>query len=301
MGEIVSFTGYTPPARYDSVAWEQVEVDEAETAAGPWTLIDTIAFDDVDDDPTHPAARSFTTENGTAPDLWYRLRFLDGNGGQSNPTVAVRNSESGPPARFATADDLATRLGLDLSDAERIRADRLLELASGLIQDAARQTIELVAGDVLTLPGTNDETIHLPQKPVASVEQVTIDGVPLVEGTDWYLDGNVIVRRSRRLLSGGIADQQLVPWAGFGWPGQTIRITYTHGYAEIPESVKAICLEAVVRVWVNPGAVAQERAGDSSTLYTTAGAPSGLLLTDTELRAIRRLFGRKASSVAIGR
>jgi len=301
MGQIVSFEGYKPPDRFDATAWTQVQIEEAPASTGAWTVIDTLTLDPVDTDPSHPATRSFTTVNGTGPGLWYRVVFLDATGGRSSPTMPVRNSDAGPPARFATADDLAVRLGLELSDDEAERAERLLEAASGLIQDEAKQTIALVEDDELTMSGTSDEVIKLPQRPVVSVASVTLDSVALAEGSDWYLDGNAIVRipsSSVLVLEGG---EESAPGGGrgFGWPTQTLTIVYTHGYETIPESVKAIAVEAAVRVWVNPGSVIQERAGETSTLYNQT--PTGLMLTSDERRAIRRFFGRSARSVTIGR
>lgn len=211
-----------------------------------------------------------------------------------------------PTDAFATADDLAARLGLTLTDAEQARATTLLDLATGLIQDEAKQTILLVTDDVLSIPGTTDEMIKLPQRPVISVASVTLDGVPLTEGSDWYRDGNVIARipAITTVLTGGLIDEAFTfpMGTGFGWPAQTLEITYTHGYAVVPESVKAICLEMVVRVWVNPGSVARETVGNTATVYDNMRfSPAGLLLTAAEQRVIRRMFGRSAKSITIGR
>jgi hypothetical protein len=308
MGQIVSFEGYTPPARFDSVPWSQALIQEAPADIGPWTLIDTINLLPADTDPADPQTRSFTTTNGTAPALWYRVVFADANAGQSNPTDPVRNDNSGPPTLFATADDLADRIGVDLTADERIRANVLLELASGLVQDEAKKKIGRVDDDLLEIPGTTDDMIRLPELPVISVASLTLDGVPLIEGSDWYLDGGSIARipAATTVLTGGLIDEafSFPLGTGFGWPAQTIAITYTHGYdaANIPKSVKAIILEAVVRVWVNPGSVARETVGDTATVYDNMRfSPTGLLLTDDEKKIIRRLFGRTAKSISIGR
>ena len=208
-------------------------------------------------------------------------------------------------AQFATHDDLATRLGLIFSQAEQTRADALLTSASALIQDEAKQVIALVTNDVWETPGTTDEVIRLPERPVVSVASVTLDGQPLVQGTDWYLDGDSIRRIPvvTTVLTGGLIDEAFTfpLGTGFGWPAQTLAITYTHGYATIPGTVKEICLEAVVRVWVNPGSVAREAVGNTLTVYdNNRFSPSGMLLTDDEKKALRRFFGRTAKSIQIG-
>ena len=196
-------------------------------------------------------------------------------------------------APFATSDDLAARLGVTLSTDEQTRADALLASASGLIQAEARQVIELVTDDVLELRGTSDDRVRLPERPVVSVASVTLDGVTLTEGIDFYLDGSALVRMPTYLL--GLLDGY--PGGGFGNPSQVLAVTYTHGYETIPEVFKSVCLEAVVRVWVNPGAVVGERHGSEQVQYMN-GAPTGLLLTDVERRTIRRAVGRRAGSVS---
>jgi hypothetical protein len=208
---------------------------------------------------------------------------------------------------FATTDDFAARLGMDLTDDEVTRATTLLALASELIVDEVKQELSLVTDDQMELPGTTDDRIELPERPVVSVASVTLDGQALAEGGDWYLEGDTIFRVATPLeiLDGNlIADPYAYPFGvGFGSPEQTITITYTHGYAAdaIPGTVKAVCLEAVVRVWVNPGSVARETVGDTATVYDNMRfSPSGLLLTGAETKKLRRLFPRQLGSVQVG-
>jgi hypothetical protein len=209
--------------------------------------------------------------------------------------------------QFATSDDLAARLGLTLDSDEETRAGVLLTLASGLIQDAAKQEIELVEGDVLTMPGTNADHITLPERPVVSIASITLAGAALAEGRYWYLDGDTI-RRISSLYTRGFSQLDgpfllgSAGGVGFGLPTQTLAITYTHGYAddEIPGTFKVICLEAAVRCVVNPGAVARETVGNTSTVYdNNRFAPTGLLLNEDEKRQIRRLVGTRARSVSV--
>lgn len=302
MSQVVSFQGYTPPARYDDEPFTSAEVEEATVPDGPWALIDTLTLTPVDADPSAPTRRNLTTTLASdTPGLWYRLTFVDDDGDRSLPTDPIRNLAGA--SQFATSDDFAARLGLTLSDDEAFRVETLLSLASDLIRDEAQQQLSL-AEEIITIPGTTDEMIKLPQRPVVAVSSVTLDGVPLLEGGDWYRDGNTIVRRrtSVSVLAGTL--DVLALGHGFGWPAQTLEITYTHGYADLPASLKAICLEAAVRVWVNPGSVAQEREGETSTLYHYASSSSdaaGLLLTHAEQQVIRRLVGRPAKSITIGR
>lgn len=186
-------------------------------------------------------------------------------------------------AAFATHQDLAARLGVTLTPAEQTRATTLLELASGVIQDAAGQRIELVEDDTLTVRGSRESTFLLPGRPVVSVASVALDGVTL-DPADWSLDDDTLVRR-----------------AGFGSPREALVIVYTHGYPpqDVPPVVKGVCLEAVVRAWVNPGSVMTERVGSEQATYALQGTPRGLLLTDAERRMVRRATRRGARSEAL--
>lgn len=218
---------------------------------------------------------------------------------------------------FATADDLAARLGLTLTSDEQTRAGTLLDIASGLIQAETRQIIGQVVDDVLTMPGTVDEVINLPERPVTAVSSVTLDGRALDADGYWYLDGNAIRRRPALMSqsygradfgSGGMEWPFFYP-VGFGWPTQTLEITYTHGYTTdtMPALVKTICLEVVVRIWVNPGAVINDAVAGTQTTYAARGLRGsaglggiGMLLTDGERLAIQRFFGYRAQSVTVG-
>lgn len=206
---------------------------------------------------------------------------------------------------FATSDDLAARLGITLTDDEATRAAALLDLATGLIQDHVGQKIALVDADTLTMPGTNADRIHLPERPVISVASVELDGAPLTENTDWWLNGDTIMRRTAIYSAAGLLSGQLdAPYllgSGFGRPTQTLTIVYKHGYAAIPTVCRVVCIEAAVRCFVNPGAVARETVGNTSTVYdNNRFSPSGLLLTDLERRQLNNKFGTRAIAISIG-
>lgn len=203
---------------------------------------------------------------------------------------------------FATDDDLASRLGITMTDPQKTRATALLDLSSGLIRDVARQEISLHEDDELTMPGTRSDRITLPERPVVSIASVTLDGSPLAEGTDWYLRDNTIYRLAHPAVFplSGHYDRRL---RGFGWPRKTLVITYTHGYADddLPQLVKTTALEAAVRVWSNPEGLLSERVGDTEVTFASYREPSrGLLLTEDERKQIRRFFGSRGTAVMVG-
>lgn len=198
-------------------------------------------------------------------------------------------------AQFASNADLAVRLGLALSVPEQQRADALLASASGLIQDEMKQTISLVPNEVFTRPGSFASRVRLPQRPVVSVTAVTLNALALVKGNDYYVDGDEIVRmRALPDTSFGL------PNVGWGYPWQDLVVTYSHGYAAIPQLVKNVCMEMVTRVWTNPGAVIQTSIGNEQTVYAPYSAPPrGMMLTEDEKKELGKLLRRHSVSVAL--
>lgn len=95
MAEVVTFVGYRPPVRYDAIPWTEVRVQESATEDGTYAQLEVIPLAPVDADPSQPAARSFTTELGTALDYWYRVVFADSTGDTSVPTTPVQNVAGG--------------------------------------------------------------------------------------------------------------------------------------------------------------------------------------------------------------
>lgn len=192
---------------------------------------------------------------------------------------------------FATYTDLENRFGITMTSAERTRAAALIADAQRLIQDDTGQTIELVSNDSVTLPGAYTASIRLPQRPVVSVASVVLDGSTLTAADDWYVDGDDLVRT-------GIwpASQNRFGISGaWGDPSQALVVTYTHGWAAIPGAIKAVCLEMVGRVWVNPGATSEQEIGNSRATY----AAQGLLMTEDERQAVRGAIRRQSASVVL--
>lgn len=197
---------------------------------------------------------------------------------------------------FATEEDIATRLGRALSDIEAATVSDLLDQATGLIQGEAKQTITLVTDDEITLRGSRDREIILPERPVVSVSSVTLNGQALTTDSDWYVDGDKLIRRRMILdVAHGLYSEQI----GWGFPAWALVVTYTHGYETIPDAIRAVTISLVVRSFVNPGGVMMERLGQAQMQYAYQGSAPGMLLTADERRTIRRALGRTAESLPI--
>ena len=230
-------------------------------------------------------------DQGPGTDLWY----------DDDLVVTYTPATPGPTDAFASADDLAARLGLTFTTAEAARATTQLALATQLIQDETAQKISLVADDTLSVRSIYGERYRLPERPVLSVASVSITpqgGTPTVIGADtYYLEGDELCRASFPIHY----QQFFADWTR-GWLGPLFELTvvYTHGFAVIPGIVKAVCMEMVARTIVNPGAVAREQVGNTMTVYDNMRfSPTGLLMTDGERTQVTAIIRRQSGSIAL--
>jgi hypothetical protein len=116
---------------------------------------------------------------------------------------------------LATADELRTLLKQDETALPDATAELLLKLATGAVRGAVGQTLTLVENDTITLMGTRDRWLNLPQRPVAAVTAVSLDGEAV---TDYKRFGARLWRRDR--------------WAPRCDEPSEVSVTYTHGYQD---------------------------------------------------------------------
>lgn len=203
-------------------------------------------------------------------------------------------------AAFAEFEDVATYLGVDGATLEEDQVELLLDIASGAIRDeAGGQFIEEVADDAIELRGVWAPELWLPQFPVTAIESITVDG-NLIPATNYRFSRDGKVTWYPGYNPGPALDGP--DWATgthWGGPDVLIAVTYTHGYEEIPPSVKGICLELVKRAIRTPdaGAVIQETVASYSVSYSREAAAT---LTKGERRRLRS-YKRKNRSVTLTR
>lgn len=133
---VITFENYQPTARYDSLPWTEVRIQEALTAdaeEADWTTIDTVALSPLDADPANPAIRNFTTQLASdTAGLWYRVIFADADGDLLLPTVPTQNVT--PSVPYASRTELARILKIRTPSDEQLEAmDRVLLTAAGEI------------------------------------------------------------------------------------------------------------------------------------------------------------------------
>lgn len=173
---------------------------------------------------------------------------------------------------FATLDDLNAVLGETIDET---RGELALDLASGAIRSWTRQTLDLVEDDTLTVPGSWDTNLTLPERPVVDITSVTVDAEEL-EADSWRLDGDALYRLSR--------------WGG---PDVTVEVVYTHGYEIIPDDIRGFCLRLAARWLTNPQGLRTESIGTYSVGF--GGDITGALVAESEWRELGRYRIRAAA------
>lgn len=143
MSEVITFEDFRPPARFDSLPWTEVRIEESATQDGTYAQIDSFTLSPVDVDPTVPASRSFTTELGTADGYWYRIIFADASGDVTAPTVPIQNVAGSVPSSvepFVTVAELAA----------------ILHVNATSNADALTRVLEAAAYEIVSECGRND-------------------------------------------------------------------------------------------------------------------------------------------------
>lgn len=153
---LVSFTDYTPAARYDGIPWITILIEEAAVEDGPWTQIDSIAVDPIDVDPTQPKSRSFTTDNATIANGWYRVSFTD-VGGNRTTSDAIHYA---PVEILASTEDINAQLDNDIISADLNNTNLIQASVARVIRANLSQIVDTTALYSWATPETTPEVIR---------------------------------------------------------------------------------------------------------------------------------------------
>ena len=171
---------------------------------------------------------------------------------------------------YATPDELAVWMGLDgFTDAQTARAELLLGVAQGLVDDELGQNLE-VATETVTLRGTGTKELVLPRWPVLLVASVQVqdDALPLVVGEDFTWDRSGVLTRKC-----GIWQRHL-----------DVTVANTAGHNPIPESARGVVLGLVSGIWDNAKSKKSERLGD----YQVTWAREQMALSTNDKKSLSR-------------
>ena len=136
---------------------------------------------------------------------------------------------------FCTVTDIENFLQVTIhTDAvKNASALRAIAEATETIKNYCHQQIERVT-ETITLDCDGGYRVFLPELPVVSVASVVEDGEILTVTDDYILSQYGILRR--------VDDDWAVG-------PQILEITYTHGYAVIPDDVVGVCTRAAARAY----------------------------------------------------
>lgn len=167
-------------------------------------------------------------------------------------------------ADFAAISDVANFLQVSISTAEQTAAaKRALTEASQAIRNYCRQHLELVEDDEITLDCRGGSRLFLPQLPVLAITAVVEDGVTLTVDDDYKLGQHGVLHRIGAKWKKGV---------------QIIQVTYSHGYAVLPDDIVAIATRAASRAYQSGLRAADDEAtlgvqskslGDFSVAYAS--------------------------------
>jgi hypothetical protein len=184
---------------------------------------------------------------------------------------------------LATTDDLAERMQRTLSDDELTRAFYLLADASATIRAYCRR--DFTTTESTERVRVKNGRLRLPNGPVTAV-----DSIADMNGNDvtftWYA-GNVI-----DFTVSPLNEWEIVP---LSTPLKYVDVTYTHGYAEIPEVVVKIVCRIAATALDSPaedaGSQSESIAGYSYTRGAIAAAGGLFAEEKAELDAYRVVGG----------
>lgn len=141
---------------------------------------------------------------------------------------------------------LLLEIGRALDGPETLRAQQQLERASDVVRSYTGQQFTRVEDDVAVLSVDRGQVV-LPQWPNEKPTLIEYgDGSGVVGAGSWWWGGV------------GVVDLSPPSWVANGpsWPSrrvESVRVTYTHGYAQIPGDVQGIVAGMVARVVAVPG------------------------------------------------
>lgn len=168
----------------------------------------------------------------------------------------------------------------------------LLARASERVRGYTGQEISRVIDDVALIPVRNS-IAFLPQLPADKPTVVKFDNVQFLENTAWYWDpiGSRICGINPYITSGN--------FSGWWWRqnDKYVEVTYSHGYAIVPDGIKEIVCSIANRMASTPapaeGGTRQESAGGVSITYSSEALSSGANLTASEKLALDNVVPRR--------
>ena len=135
---------------------------------------------------------------------------------------------------FCSVEDVKQFLQIEISESDAVAScERAIAEATEAIRNDTHQQISRVSGESITIDCMGGSRIFLPELPVISVSAVVENDIEL-DSDEYKLGQHGILYRVNRNWSAGV---------------QNVTITYTHGYATIPDDIVGVCVRSAARVY----------------------------------------------------
>ncbi|MDX3199953.1 mobile element protein [Streptomyces scabiei] len=177
---------------------------------------------------------------------------------------------------LADPAELAVKLGRAADDPKLLFA---LRAATRRFRgQVGHQVYPVTEDEEVTLNGNGRESILLPVWPTVTVTEVVLEGVTLVDGTDYDWSHEGILRRLGCRV----------------WPNKLrgLQVTYSHGSADRPEDVAEVVLERAEAAFTIPVGVQSKAVGGQSVTF---GAQAASGSTEAWTKCVERHAVRTGS------
>lgn len=158
-----------------------------------------------------------------------------------------------------TYDEACTFLQVTSPDIDRL-LQAITRVSSRVQRYCNLVSLTEIEDDEITLVGSYSYELKLPKGPVSEVSEVTVDGSSV---SDWDLVKDTLVRSSI-----DDASPFLTPTTPhWGGPHVEVAVTYTHGFATVPDEAKDVCFDLLAMIWHNPAGVRSQAIDGYSVTF----------------------------------
>lgn len=198
--------------------------------------------------------------------------------------------------QLVSLQDVTDRIPRTVDTSETTRINAIIDDVSAVVRSYCRRNFDQ-AQITQKLQPTGDK-VKLPQRPVLSVDSIFVaynnDLLPMANwvwgGGDevWFISGEVVINLSADLMD------------LFAYHTPKVQVTYSYGYAHVPDDVRMVVCSMVVRALYTPsaGAMVSESVGPYSYRLARAG-PTGLYALMDDERAVLNKYRSNASAVEL--
>lgn len=174
-------------------------------------------------------------------------------------------------AAFATAAELAS--WLQVASVDTATANLQLNIASNAIRTYCGWSISQETDAEETIDGECRHRFWLPTLRLTAVALVVDDGDTLTTDDYRFTRNGSLIRQGSRY-----------------WWRNEVTVTYTHGWTEVPEVVKGVCLAIAGRGYLNPTAAKAQTdtAGPFTRTQSYNGSVDTSMFEPAELKSLSK-------------